>query len=1217
MEKVKYLILVLALGLSGLAAEAATTLVWTFSGVESTQNNQVLADYPVLLREGSADGLWVLNSTAGAYVKSESSLGFSGKVLRIGSANISPVGTSISLSGSANPIPASATITEVKVTLKSLLSESGWQLSLGDATSAVMTAPELTAMDDYATLTFSGLNFTGNTPRLTCTSLAKSGKYVYIASVSVTYEGGVSQSAVADPAFTLSSGSSIVAGTEIGITCATPDATVYASVGDAPFAAVENRIVAVTGTIGLTVTVRAYAAKGGMADSKVVSASYNIIAPATEPPYTESFDNASALNAFTIIDTGADGTTWKYNSAEAAALIEHTLGSKAKDDWLITPPLALFGGRTYVLRFDARCANASYPEMLGVSLGSAATAKGMTTELIAPQTIDTTGYKTFEASITPDTDGIYFVGFHACSAQGMYRLFLDNIRISAGTVATAPDTVENLTIVNDYNGATQAEIKFTTPATTVGGTMLSEISRAIVYRNGQEVKTFANPAIGTEISYIDTPEAPGLYTYSFVCKNSAGSGRELEQQAYVGINIPSNPTQVGLFGDFDHMHVLWDEPTTTIYGDAINPELISYTIYDIENNIVAENYTRSELIVSSPEQVLQKYTVKAATSAGRNDVNPAESEVFILGAPYRMPYTESFTKWHAQHLVEYEHGNYNGRWRIVRQDLTTGIHPYDADEGFMSFEPQAVGESASFKSGYIMTSGENPMLSFRLYNIAGSTNTVKITVEYPDKSEEIIIKPNWTGWKEQLVELAESIIRLRFTATAGSTAVSTAIDNICVINIKDTALKINRFRLPIEMEPQSSHSAFVEIENDGLNTVDFYRIKLLHNGEVIQETAGGYLERGDVQVFDFDIVPDKDGLSNYQVIATIDDEIYAEATETTEVRRPVFGRPTNLSANGAILTWKAPTYADNDTPVTETFERYDEFGIDTAGEWKFADLDKGLTYGINDGVHSFPNMASEMAYIVMNQNIATLDTIGSMTFDAHSGAQYLASFAVQGGEIANNDWLISPRLNGKQQTVSFFARSMSIACHEKFEFRYSFTDNATSSFYSIGEDENSTAEWTEYSYTLPAGANYFAIRCVSLDQYAFFIDDITYTPAPEQLDKLLGYNVYIIDDKLSDPEIRLNATPITDTSFTITDVPMGKHTYNVRAVYPGGESDPISIETTVSGIDSISILEDVPVKVYSTTGILVASGTKDVISTLSPGVYIIVLPDTSTKIVIK
>lgn len=91
----------------------------------------------------------------------------------------------------------------------------------------------------------------------------------------------------------------------------------------------------------------------------------------------------------------------------------------------------------------------------------------------------------------------------------------------------------------------------------------------------------------------------------------------------------------------------------------------------------------------------------------------------------------------------------------------------------------------------------------------------------------------------------------------------------------------------------------------------------------------------------------------------------------------------------------------------------------------------------------------------------------------------------------NDDWAISPELSGNAQTITFWASSLDPEFLETFQVLYSSTNKETASFTQIGEDYNTTG-WKEYSVELPAGAKYFAIRCITWDSGMFMIDDVTY-----------------------------------------------------------------------------------------------------------------------------
>ncbi len=103
----------------------------------------------------------------------------------------------------------------------------------------------------------------------------------------------------------------------------------------------------------------------------------------------------------------------------------------------------------------------------------------------------------------------------------------------------------------------------------------------------------------------------------------------------------------------------------------------------------------------------------------------------------------------------------------------------------------------------------------------------------------------------------------------------------------------------------------------------------------------------------------------------------------------------------------------------------------------------------------------------------------------------------------------------------------------------------------------SDQQWQRFRFTLPQGTRYFAIRCVSDDQFGLMIDDLRYTPAYPAAD-LLGYNVYRDGEKQ-------NATLVEDNLWQ----PQQNGRYQVSAVYLQGESQlSAEVEVTTNGIAS-------------------------------------------------
>lgn len=1182
----------------GASALETVTLTWKISGVETTKSGEI-TDCPVTFVDGSAAGSWVINAESG-YAKSASTMVATGetrKTLQFGSANYSPVGATLSLAAEANPIPENATIKSVSVLLNSIQTTTEWSVSVnGTKCAENQTAAKGGATDFCAPIEFADLNLAGNSISLKCEAMETPKKYVNIAQITVTYEVAEVVQVVETPAFSIPTGSVVDNGTEVEVVSATAGASIMCSVNGGDFA-LSNGVVAISGAQGTKVTLKAYATKEGMTPSDFATAEYTIRRDPVVPPFAEEFAAAESLEPFTIVDAGDDGVTWKYYKTSGCVYIENNMSATAKDDWLITPPLKLTAGVSYAVKFEAKVANASYPERLAVYYGADANAEAMTNELVAPLVLTNTEFEAINAIIKPEADGLYYIGIHACSDKGMYRLFVDNISVAAGIEDLAPGAVADLKVANDATGKNEATITFTTPSETLDGDDLSGITSAVISRNGVEIKTFDNPEPGEEMTYTDAVATAGKYTYTVVCSNDAGAGATAELEAFVGLAAPVAPAEAEVSEpETGKVFIAWNPVTENIYGQPLDASVVSYNIEDASGNQIATGVEDNSYTYTPEleEQALMSFKVYAATAAGSSTATTTAR--IPVGEPYTMPYAESFKQWHAVSVIEFVgsgSGGYN-TWRIMREELSAEILAQDADDGMLVFMPAAVGAEGEVITGKIHVDADavNPYLSFYVTGDPASGNTLSVEVRPADADPESVPVTFAKGWTEVLVPLSDYAgedVRIAFVGEAGSTTVSLAIDHISVADIPTVNLAVTRVRIPAEMDYRKAHTVTVDVANTGLRTVDEYTVELLCDGESVAGDEGTTISRGETVRHTFVLTPDHAEAKQYSATVSVSGDVVTEDntsdSKEAQIIMPIYVPVSELNATadgaGAHLSWKAPEAHANEKAVTETFERYDEFEINKAGEWTFYDVDGGETYGIHNGLHSFPNMTKPMAFIVFNGNIPTLDKIGTMTFDARSGDQFLASFAVRGGAVANDDWLVSPLLNGKAQTISFFARSIAIGNHEEFEVLVSSTDANPSSFKKIGEDEEPYAQWKEFSYDLPEGTRYFAIRCVSLDKYALLIDDITYTPAPTEVGKVLGYDVYRDGEKL-------NETPVAATSYDDANASDGNHEYEVFAVMPRGVSEGAKVSVATSslsatlsggasvGVESGAIVVDAP-----------------------------------------
>lgn len=155
-------------------------------------------------------------------------------------------------------------------------------------------------------------------------------------------------------------------------------------------------------------------------------------------PYELDFDDEDSFNELTIIDANGDKAEWyreEYWYIEAldlecgAAVYPYSSFNKA-DDWLILPPVSLKTGYEYELKFQVSTVSPDYTEALEVRYSSAPTAEAMNNVLSVEKEYNIYDPADERIIISPDSNGIYYIGFHACSSADGGGIGLRNISLS-------------------------------------------------------------------------------------------------------------------------------------------------------------------------------------------------------------------------------------------------------------------------------------------------------------------------------------------------------------------------------------------------------------------------------------------------------------------------------------------------------------------------------------------------------------------------------------------------------------------------------------------------------------------------------------------------------------------------------------------------------------------------------------------------------------------
>ena len=192
-------------------------------------------------------------------------------------------------------------------------------------------------------------------------------------------------------------------------------------------------------------------------------------------PWSCTFDDASSLDLFTVIDANNDGHTWRWTKYHDGAAYYIYSKTNDADDWLLSPPLALEANKSYIVKFDNEVLKAKYPEKMELRYGQGLNTE--TYEVVMPVTTFTNDeYTTNTFTIRPQQEGDYHLAFHIVSDANEGSMSIDNLVIDYDPAAGVQDITS--TISNNHH-----------PMFDLGGRQVnSKILRTGIYiRDGKKV----------------------------------------------------------------------------------------------------------------------------------------------------------------------------------------------------------------------------------------------------------------------------------------------------------------------------------------------------------------------------------------------------------------------------------------------------------------------------------------------------------------------------------------------------------------------------------------------------------------------------------------------------------------------------------------------------------------------------------------------------------
>ncbi|MDE5660648.1 MAG: choice-of-anchor J domain-containing protein [Muribaculaceae bacterium] len=906
-------------------------------------------------------------------------------------------------------------------------------------------------------------------------------------------------------------------------------------------------------------------------------------------PFTETFSTEADFSLWTVTDLSG-GTTWEYSSKNRNIFYKYGTEVEIEgDDWIISPRFRLSAGKVYALTFDARSYYKNYAENFKFALCTSTDPTSAVKVIIDCPDFDVPTGETKRALFSVDADGYYHLGLHCYSIAHNWQLEIDNIGLSEVS-GSVPAAVTGLTVTPGEQGAMTARLDFTAPDADSKGNAIDGSMTINVYRNlsATPCHSFTNVSAGTPLSWTDTSfEESGVYTYRVVGVSEAGEGSSAEASAFVGVDVPGAVGNLRSVEAADgSVSLSWTAPVSGANGGWFDASAVTYRIQRSNDAAtLADNYTATSFVDNTlklTSQTLMYYLVTpyVGSAKGRYNNTPLNG---VFGPALVAPVCETFP---SADLTTYpwvsESNGQQYLWTLETSGTNPSASDQNGDRGLAMFISNSVtkGVTGEFSSPKVSLRGlDSPVLTFWMYGceapegMADEELSVKVMTpggEWQAVSGATFRRGDSEGWTRHVVDLSAYAsaewVRVMFTATAAGTG-NILLDNIAFDSSRGVDIAAMALTGADRVAAGYPFNVAATVTNVGMLQASAVVLTLTDGADVVGTHTVDLLASGASASVELPVTFAASGRHELTLTAACSDDVNAAnnaVTLTVDAVEPVIAAPSGLEATASAdrieLTWSDP-YARG--LVVDDMEAHADWAINGFGSYTLVDLDLAATYYIKMNLEEYPDMTSPKAFQVCNAKALGIDIWDEGT--PHSGNKMLMSVASVG--TPNNDWLISPRLNGAGQTVSFFAKAFTAddTPAERMRVLYSTGGTDPSEFTAINSGDYIEVPdiWTEYRFVVPAGATHFAINCVSADAFALFVDDIAFNDLTVPALEVSGYEV------LRNGEV---IATTADRAFADEAPLPGRATYTVRARYADGvvsaQSEGVSVE--FSSIDGVA-----------------------------------------------
>lgn len=986
--------------------------------------------------------------------------------------------------------------------------------------------------------------------------------------------------------------------------------------------------------------------------------------------FFNGFDNNADMAVMTTMAEVSGENEWRIFSdyRYSAAGVDYDMAGSTVC-WMISPAMKLEAGRTYTLSFEAWGSSNQYSERLWAYITNTKVASEIynSTPIVSGDEVQVTwewadrmAFGPLGGKFTPTVEDDYYITIVANSLKDNGTPYIDNLMLVKDPIVALPSAPEISAVLGDNLDVT---VTLTAPTTDTDGEVLTALTKVVLSRDGNEVKTFETPDAGQTLTYSEILPAAGVYVYSAAAYNENGFSAEATATvSAVEAGKPGQPLvptakEGSTLGE---VTLTWTAPLRDVNGNPLDASTLTYNIYKVgEAEPIATGVSGTEYTYTAVEagkQAFLSFVVTAVNAAGESLKSNATAPA-AYGTPDKLPYSESFAGMDFENVWNFDPVDpyMDAEWIIVAASETPAAQPQDGDGGMLAFcGPEGnVEDQASVTSGKIdLTGAQAPKLSLWYFAQNKSEGKDELHIYVNDgsgfkKVDQFSMRDEAkNGWSMRTVDLknyAGKVINLRLNGVYYRTDNFLLVDNIRVYDAEaeeGTDVEAYLLQVPAEVYAGNAMTGIAIVKNNYNESVSNVLVKLYVNNQLATQGTVNRLEAGALSGVSFNFSPDAAMVGSevafrfeVSLAGDLKTDNNVSPTKTVKIKQLELPTVAALAAeyaddshSAATVSWHSPDFAGNaGKAYTENFEAFEVFAIDPVSEWKFVDGDGQRTYGPN--TWTYPGANSPKAFVVFDD----IHSSFGAGYNAKSGNKYVAAYST---EAQSDDWMISPELTGEAQTITFFARAYTIQPTygaETFEVMASKSGDEEADFTVVKAFTATTSDWTEYSVELPAGSKYFALHYTGYDAFATFFDDVTYAAKnhPAAGFEIVGYNVYR-------DGVRVNAEPLPTMSYTDSNIGTANHSYALSVVYDRGES-PLSESVMIgesgledvaatgvavralSGAIEVETTASVPVNVFTVEGRAVYAGTADgrLYLPVAKGFYMVTAGGSTYKLIVE